>query len=77
MGASMGRAPDPLTFLGAVAEKPYAYDFFQPLWRSDPTVEPALIAAAVKDGAKKADKPAPSDPSKFVDNSFVDAAKQS
>src|SRR5262245_57702797 len=33
MGASMGRAPDPLTFLGAAAEKPYAYDFFQMLRR--------------------------------------------
>ena len=33
MGASMGRAPDPLTFLGAAAEKPYAYDFFQTLRR--------------------------------------------
>lgn len=33
MGATMGRAPDPLTFLRAAAEKPYAYDFFQTLRR--------------------------------------------
>ena len=56
----------------ALAE--YAYDFFQPLWRSDPTVDPTLIANAVREAAKKADKPAPSDLSTFVDNSFVDQA---
>lgn len=49
----------------------YAYDFFNPLWVKTPTVDPALIEQAFAQAAVTADRPAPSDASKYADNSMV------
>lgn len=55
----------------------YAYDFFNPLWAKTPTVDVGLVGEAFTSAAKKVDKPAPTDVSKYVDNSYVDQLKSS
>jgi len=59
----------------ALAE--YAYDFFEPLWTKDPTVDPSLVDQAFTVAAAKDGKSKPADTSQYVDDSFVDALQQS
>lgn len=49
----------------------YSYDFFNPLWAKVPTVDPTLLDQAFQQAAKDSKKPAPTDTSKYVDNSLV------
>lgn len=53
----------------------YSYDFFVKLWSREPRVEPELIKQAFAEAAVAADKPAPTDVDKYVDNSFLDKLK--
>lgn len=55
----------------------YSYDFFNPLWAKTPTVDQGLVTEAFQQAAKKVDKPAPSNISQYVDNSFVNKLKSS
>jgi len=54
-----------------------AYQFFLGVWAKDPTVASGPIQAAFSAAAKKDGRPAPSDVSKYIDNSFVTAANAS
>lgn len=51
-----------------------AYQFFLGVWAKDPKVPSSLIKTAFQVAAKKDGKTAPSSVSKYIDNSFVDAA---
>jgi NitT/TauT family transport system substrate-binding protein len=50
----------------------YSYEFFEPLWAKVPTVDPELLDQAFQEAAVDADKDAPSDSSKYADNSMVE-----
>ena len=50
----------------------YAYDFFKDVWSTNPTVDQTLIQQAFDITAQTTGEAAPSDISKFIDNSFVE-----
>ena len=56
----------------------YAYDFFLNVWTTEPTVQPvSVIQDAFDRAAKQAKKTAPTDVTKYIDNSFVQKALSS
>ena len=54
----------------------YSYDFFLNVWSKVPTVPEDVIRTAFQQAAQKNHKTAPSDVSKYIDNSFVDALQK-
>jgi NitT/TauT family transport system substrate-binding protein len=54
----------------------YSYDFFLKVWSEVPTVPANVIQAAFAQAAAKNHKTAPTDVSKYIDNSFVDALQK-
>lgn len=59
----------------ALAE--YSYDFFNKLWVDVPTVDPALIHQSFEEAAAAVGAAAPTDTSKFVDNSLIEDLQKS
>lgn len=53
----------------ALAE--YSYDFFEPLWQKDPTINPALIKEAFDKAAAEQKATPPADITKYIDDSIV------
>ena len=59
----------------ALAE--YSYDFFEPLWATKPTVDPALVQKSFDQAAAEKGKKAPASVTKYIDNSMVEDLDQS
>lgn len=53
----------------------YAYDFFAKVWASDPVVDENLVREAFVEAAGEGEGQVPSDLSRFIDNSFLDALR--